>query len=94
MTRAEFIQRAALRDSTSGSSAEAIKNAVSFADALEKSGAAPWTGSGPDTITWEHVLAEREECAKIADKWLATENYETRATAEGIASGIRGRGDK
>jgi hypothetical protein len=72
MTRAEFIQQLILR-SWDDSQIASIKASVVIADALEKSGEAPWAGSEIDNFTTEARADEREECAKIAE-WYAYEH--------------------
>ena len=99
MTRAEFVQRAVLivsglPDASARPILETFENIKRLADALEKSGMAPWDQDGALLITREglaeKIAAEREACAQIAahygpcqegcDVWL------------GVAEAIRARG--
>lgn len=88
MTRAEFIQRRLSNDGIGREGIEgAIEQAIKFADALERSNAAPWRGSLSEVskLTAAARDDERSECAKIADR--------NDQSAWGIAREIRARGN-
>jgi hypothetical protein len=100
MTRAEFIQQAVLAARNLGAPHTSINEAVIAADALEKSGAAPWDSGviaravkdGGDRVPLSQarvalidaVKSEREACAQIADR--------NDQSPWGIAREIRARG--
>jgi hypothetical protein len=96
MTRAEWIQQYVLDACATGKwdEAETVADAKYAADALEKSGAAPWSDSEPEldalgdtreesSRTRRFVEAEREACAQIAE--------EETMGCEDIANAIRAR---
>lgn len=92
MTRTEFIHQALLRAWAMHAKADSKfdpTHLIEFADALEKSGVAPWDATRDERrLIYEEgvadgsataVVAEREACAKIAD------NVERVATERGFA---------